>query len=128
MTGRSGLVVVADDDAGMRLLCRVNLEHEGFRVAEATTSDQVERLVATEEVAVVLLDVHLGSENGVAIAHRLRERYPGVSVVFVSGSERTDERSRVSDAAIAKPFRLEELFQTVRELANGPARPRSASP
>lgn len=123
------LVVVADDDDAIRLLCRVNLELEGYRVAEAANSRELARVADEEDVALVLLDVHLGSEDGIEVARGLRERHPGIAIAFLSGSVDFGERSAsVSDAAIRKPFTLEEFTATVHRLARGTAPPPAASP
>ena len=65
-------VVVADDDAALRLLCRVNLELEGYRVLEVENAHELGRVLAREDVALLLLDVHLGRDDGVDVARRLR--------------------------------------------------------
>ena len=123
------LVVVADDDDAIRLLCRVNLELEGYRVAEAANSRDLERVTTEEDVALVLLDVHLGSEDGIEVARGLRERHPDVAIAFLSGSVDFGERSAaVSDAAIRKPFRLEQFTETVHRLAHRKDRPPPGSP
>jgi len=123
------LVVVADDDDAIRLLCRVNLELEGYRVAEAANSRELARVAEEEEVALVLLDVHLGSEDGIEVARGLRERHPGIAIAFLSGSVDFGERSAsVSDAAIRKPFTLEEFTATVHRLARGTAPPPAGRP
>jgi DNA-binding response OmpR family regulator len=123
------LVVVADDDDAIRLLCRVNLELDGYRVAEAANSRELARVADEEDVALVLLDVHLGSEDGIEVARRLRERHPGIAIAFLSGSVDFGERSAsVSDAAIRKPFTLEEFTATVHRLARGTAPPPAATP
>lgn len=123
------LVVVADDDDAIRLLCRVNLELEGYRVAEAANSRELARVAEEDEVALVLLDVHLGSEDGIEVARVLRERHPEIAIAFLSGSVDFGERSAsVSDAAIRKPFTLEEFTATVHRLARGTAPPPAASP
>ena len=123
------LVVVADDDDAIRLLCRVNLELEGYRVAEAANSRELARVAAEEDVALVLLDVHLGSEDGIEVARGLRERHPDIAIAFLSGSVDFGERSAaVSDGAIRKPFTLEEFTATVHRLARGTAPPPAATP
>ena len=123
------LVVVADDDDAIRLLCRVNLELEGYRVAEAANSRELARVAEEEDVALVLLDVHLGSEDGIEVARGLRERHPNIAIAFLSGSVDFGERSAaVSDGAIRKPFTLEEFTATVHRLARGTAPPPAATP
>jgi two-component system OmpR family response regulator len=112
------VVVVADDDEAMRLLCRVNLELEGYRVVEAMDEAQIEAAVRDEDVALVILDIRLGTHDGVEIARGLRERHPGVPIAFLSGSVRFgDELADFSEARIRKPFTLEELIGTVHRIA-----------
>lgn len=118
MGAQDNLIVVADDDEAMRLLCRVNLELEGYRVREARSAAEIDEALAGEDAALVILDVHLGSDDGLEIARRLRAERPGVAVAFLSGSVHLDEyAAALSDAAITKPFNLEELIETVHRLA-----------
>jgi DNA-binding response OmpR family regulator len=130
MDGRAQrLVIVADDDASIRLLCRVNLELEGYRVLEATGLDEIARIAEEDDVALVLLDIHLGREDGIEVARALRASRPGMPIAFLSGSVDFSERSAaVSDAAIRKPFTLEELIGTVHRLAAGSPRSPEAEP
>lgn len=108
-------VLVVDDDPSIRLLCRLNLELEGCRVLEAASVAQARAELANEDVDVVLLDVHVGSENGVEFMHELRRAHPDVKVALLTGSDRVEDTG--SDAVIPKPFRLEQLTSTVANLA-----------
>jgi two-component system phosphate regulon response regulator PhoB len=113
-------VVVADDDSAMRMLCRVNLELDGYRVLEADSGEELERLLAEEDkVALVILDIHLGDRDGVDIARSLKTTRPDIPIAFLTGSGlySLDEADAVSDATIRKPFTLEELTSTVSRLA-----------
>ena len=117
MEGSNGTVLVVDDSDSMRLLCRVNLELEGYRVLEAATLADAEGHLADEPVHVVLLDVHVGEENGYDLLERLR-REPGIGVALISGSADVGESDRARvDAVIGKPFSLEDLSTTVGRLA-----------
>jgi DNA-binding NtrC family response regulator len=112
----SHTVLVVDDDASIRLLCRLNLELDGWRVLEAATVPQArEQLDASADVEVVVLDVHVGSENGVEFLHELRRDRPGLKVALLTGSE--DVADAGSDAVIPKPFTIEQLTSTVANLA-----------
>jgi DNA-binding response OmpR family regulator len=119
-------VLVVDDDAAIRLLCRVNLELDGHRVAEAATLDEARAALAAEPVKVVLLDLHIGNERGVDLLRELREDRPEVAVALLTGSpqKRSPEEEAAADAVISKPFAIEELDQTVRRLAEGSIRAR----
>jgi CheY-like chemotaxis protein len=110
--------VVADDEPSLRLLCRINLEGEGYRVLEAASEAEVDRLLEEEDVRALLLDIGLGAEDGVAIARRLRDDRPDVAIAFFTGSAlplAEAERSLVEDV-ISKPFSLEQLSETARRL------------
>lgn len=107
--------MVADDDPALRLLCRVNLELDGYRVFEAASGEELERIVSGEAVDAVLLDIRFGADDGVEVAERLRERHPEVRIAFLSGSL---DRSEPGPAQgfLAKPFSLDALAETVRQL------------
>jgi DNA-binding response OmpR family regulator len=114
----SNTVLVVDDDAAIRFLCRVNLELDGWTVVEGGTVSEARAAVAEEDVAVVLLDVHLGSENSLDLLAELRVEHPDLPVVMLTGSVGTPTLDGVAvDAVVAKPFRPDELTATVRRLA-----------
>jgi two-component system OmpR family response regulator len=113
-----GAVLVADDDAPLRLLCRVNLELEGYRVYEATNAADVERVLAEEDVDALLLDVRLGEDDGLALARSLRSTRPELPIALFTGSvDRVDSWSDLAEGYLPKPFSLDDLVATVRRLA-----------
>jgi DNA-binding response OmpR family regulator len=111
-------VLVVDDEAAIRLLCRVNLEFEGFRVLEAGTLADARRTLEAEPVDVVLLDLHVGGDDGWTLADELRDRDADVKVALLTGSVEVAATSAARvDAVVRKPFTLEELLTAVRRLA-----------
>jgi DNA-binding NtrC family response regulator len=111
-------VLVVDDDKSIRLLCRVNLELDGHEVLEADSLDKARATLAAEKVAVVLLDVHLYGERSDPLIGECHAQEPPIPVVLVTGSaDITQERLGDADAVLPKPFELEELLTTVRDLA-----------
>src|SRR5918997_3441357 len=117
MSGQGVTVLVADDDPAIRLLCRVNLELEGYRVLEVPDAASAEAALAEDDVQVLLLDVHLGADDGREVAGRLREAYPDLAIAFFTGSVALDLVRGAVDGVVPKPFSLEELSETVRRLA-----------
>jgi DNA-binding response OmpR family regulator len=110
-------VLVVDDDAAIRFLCRVNLELEGWAVHEAGAIEQARKTLAAAAVDLVLLDVHVGVESGLDFIAEVRERNPGVPVVLLTGSVGSPGLKGVdADAIIAKPFTLEQLTGTLARL------------
>jgi DNA-binding NtrC family response regulator len=108
-------VLVVDDDPSLRLLCRVNLELEGYAVVEAGTIGEAEQALADGGVDVVLLDLHLGNEQGVALVPTIEQRGLSSSLALLTGSP----GNRVPEGAtvIPKPFAIDQLTGTVRRLA-----------
>jgi DNA-binding response OmpR family regulator len=115
----SHTVLVVDDDASIRMLCRLNLELDGWRVLEAATIQAARETVNAEQVDVVVLDVHVGSGNGVEFMHELRRDHPHLKIALLTGSDRVGDAG--SDAVIPKPFTIEQLTSTVAGLATRPA-------
>lgn len=118
MDSPSSTVLVVDDDAAIRFLCRVNLELDGWTVREAGTVAEARTAVAQGDIAVVLLDVHLGVENSLELLAELHAEHPGLPVAMLTGSVGTPTLEGVTvDAVIPKPFKPDHLAATVRNLA-----------
>jgi DNA-binding response OmpR family regulator len=118
MGGRGVTVLVVEDEPSIRLLCRVNLELEGHRVLEAGSLAEARQELEANEVDVVLLDRHVGSEDGYELLRELRDRESGIRIALFTGSvEIGSEDRRIADAVLAKPFAIDELLSTVRGLA-----------
>ena len=115
--GGGRTILVVDDEPSIRLLCRINLELEGYTVREAASLSEARAHLENEDVAVVLLDIHVGSEDGYDLLDELRSRDGHVAVALLSGSATIDERGAGVDAIIGKPFHLDELAATVARLA-----------
>jgi DNA-binding response OmpR family regulator len=110
----SHTVLVVDDDAAIRFLCRVNLELDGWTVHEAAAIETARELLAGAEVDIVLLDVHVGGESGLDLIAEIRERRPGLPVVLLTGSVGSPGLEGVdADAVISKPFTLDQLTGTL---------------
>ena len=107
--------LVVDDDAALRLLCRVNLELEGFAVREAASVAEADAALAAERPDVVLLDVHLGGEQTHDLLARIRA--DGIPVALVTGSVDMNDYRDSADAMLAKPFVPQMLVETARRLA-----------
>ena len=111
-----GTVLVVDDEPSIRLLCRINLELEGYDVLEAGTLADARSAAASSDLILVLLDLRLGNESGRTLLEELRSRTPRVPVALVTGSAELDPGDGTADATLVKPFTIDALLRTVREL------------
>ncbi len=110
-------ILIVDDDPSIRLLCRVNLELEGYVVLEAATLDDARQQLGEVDVDAVLLDVHVGAQSGYDLLGELYGRTP---VALLTGSADAEEvAAQAADGRIPKPFTLEQLAGTVRRLTGG---------
>ena len=107
-------VLVVDDEHSLRLLCRVNLELEGHTVREAGTLAEAKRELERATPDVILLDVHVGADDGLELLDEIAALELPTRVGLLSGtSEVSPElRSRV-DSVLGKPFELERLSAAV---------------
>jgi two-component system, OmpR family, response regulator len=111
-------VLVVDDEPSIRLLCRINLELEGFDVLEAGTLAEARAAVASRDLSVVLLDLRIGHETGSDLVRELHDRTPRVPVAFVTGSAEIGPNvDGLADAYLRKPFTIDALLSTVKRLA-----------
>ncbi len=112
-------VLVVEDDESLRMLCRINLELENYRVLEADTVDRATALVSAEPIDVVLLDLHVGERHGTELLPVLRAERPDAAVCLLSGTSEADPPDEEGvDGFIRKPFELDVLTETVARLAS----------
>jgi DNA-binding response OmpR family regulator len=115
-------VLVIDDEAPIRLLCRVNLEAEGMHVLEAADGATGLELALERRPDVVLLDVMMPGLDGWLVAERLLddERTREIPIVFLTARAEFRDRTRGLDIGgvdyVTKPFNPLDLASLVRAL------------
>jgi len=121
-------VLVIDDEAPIRLLCRVNLEAEGMRVLEAIDGAGGLELARTGSPDLILLDVMMPGLDGWRVAEQLLddETTRSIPIVFVTARAEVRDRARGLDAGgidyVTKPFNPIELAPLVRDVLERVAR------
>jgi DNA-binding response OmpR family regulator len=86
-------------------------------VLEAAEVAEARRLLETEQIDVVLLDLNVGPERTDDLLEELRRRTPPMPVALVTGSiDVLAPAHPEADAVLAKPFEVDELAATVRRL------------
>ena len=118
-------VLVIDDEAPIRLLCRVNLEAEGMQVIEAADGPSGLEAARAESPDAILLDVMMPGLDGWTVAERLLEDEAtrAIPIVFLTARAEARDRARGIDLGgldyIVKPFNPVELASLVREVVEG---------
>jgi DNA-binding response OmpR family regulator len=122
MSSESTRVLVIDDEAPIRLLCRVNLEAEGMQVLEAADGPSGLEKARAESPDVVLLDVMMPGLDGWRVAEELLDdpRTASIPIVFLTARAELRDRARGIDLGgidyVTKPFNPVELAPLVRNL------------
>src|SRR2546421_9250874 len=115
-------VLVIDDEAPIRLLCRVNLEAEGMEVLEAADGPSGLEQARTEAPDVILLDVMMPGLDGWRVAEQLltepaTERIP---IVFLTARAEFRDRARGLDIGggdyVTKTFKPRQLAPLIEEV------------
>ncbi len=73
-------VLVVDDDDSLRMLCRINLELEGYSVVEASSIERAQEVLAAGPVDAILLDLHVGQGDGRQLIASLGTSRPPVAL------------------------------------------------
>ncbi len=110
-------ILVVDDDAAIRELLGIYLAENDMRVSTAPSGAEMARLLASEVIDLVVLDLRLNGEDGMKLARGLRESGT-VPVIILSG--KLDEADRVmglemaADDYVTKPFSNREMLARIR--------------
>ncbi len=114
---RPGRVLVIDDDRRIVDLLVDVLTMDGYEVLSADNAGDGLMLLASTTVDVVLLDVRMPRVDGYTALRRIRQGYPDVPVIMVTGNaDHQMARETLKQGAfdyIAKPIDLAHLAKTV---------------
>ena len=115
-------VLVIDDEAPIRLLCRVNLEAERMEVLEADDGERGLEIARSERPDVILLDVMMPGLDGWEVLQRLLDdpATRDIPIVFLTARAELRDRARGLELGgvdyVTKPFNPTELAPLVESL------------
>ena len=116
-------ILIVDDSALARRMCRNILEPEGYAVLEATDGLSALERYFLEKPDVVLLDLVMKGMYGLEVLEKLRQMDPDVKVVVVSADVQSSSHDLVQEAGgkafVNKPFDRTELIQAVQAVLAG---------
>lgn len=110
-------ILVVDDDPGLRELLQQYLSEQGYSVDAVADGSAMERHLAEHAADLVILDLMLPGEDGLALARKLRMR-GGQPIIMLSA--RGEDVDRIiglevgADDYLAKPFNPRELLARIR--------------
>ncbi|MCJ7483187.1 MAG: response regulator transcription factor [Thermodesulfovibrionales bacterium] len=110
-------ILIVDDEERMIRFIRMNLEHDGFQVAEAFNGKQAIQRIRDVTPDLILLDVMMPDLDGFEVLETIRE-FSNVPVIMLTAKGEEDDRVRGlengADDYITKPFSPRELVSRVK--------------
>jgi chemosensory pili system protein ChpA (sensor histidine kinase/response regulator) len=119
-------VLLAEDDADIRLMLRTLLEARGYRVVEAKDGPATLEVAEAERPDIILMDLQLPRLNGFAITRHVRQSdmLRHVPIVVVSGHDPAKHRNLAlaagCNAYLQKPIDLDQLEALISRLLDAP--------
>ncbi len=112
-------LLVVDDEPEICDFLKSFFEDRDFDVQTALSGERALELVETFKPQVMLLDIKMGSVDGISVLRKVKEKNPKTKVIMVTALETTEkieEAMRLgADNYITKPLSLEYLENDVRE-------------
>lgn len=110
-------ILVIDDDPIFRMLMRDILEEAGLEVIEVPEGSEADEICRRRSISLVLTDLVMPGAEGIETIKQLRNNYPYLPIVAVSGAFGGAFLKIASflgaDAAVRKPFTAEQLLQVI---------------
>jgi CheY-like chemotaxis protein len=116
-------VLLVEDDESVRKLARVALARSGYTVLTASDGSAALDLADREPtIDLLVTDVAMPKMRGPDLARALRQRRPGLKVLFISGyvQDAGDRLGLAESDFLVKPFSLDDLARKVREVLEEP--------
>jgi CheY-like chemotaxis protein len=113
------VVLVVEDEPLLRMLAVEVVEEAGFTAIEARDADEaVVLLESRSDITLLFTDVNMpGSMDGLKLAHAVRDRWPPIKILVVSGKQRLQSSDLPSNSCfIGKPYQTSALVDELRSM------------
>ena len=123
LTGTAKLLLVEDEDAVRTFSARA-LSNKGYQVMDAASGAMALQLLEEKKIdpEILITDVMMPEMDGTTLARHVREKYPHVKIIFISGyaEDRFKEHLGADVWFLPKPFTLKQLATKVKEVLDSP--------
>ena len=109
-------ILCVDDEEIPRTLRKFILQKKGYRVLTATSGSEALAMLDKEGVNLVLSDQIMPGMTGTELTKRIKEAYPSMPIVLISGVNEIPQDASYADRFISKVGGPELLFDTVAEV------------
>jgi DNA-binding response OmpR family regulator len=117
------LILVVDDEEGIRSLLKDFFQNKGFEVLVAEDGQQALELAEKHHPDLMITDLLLPKEHGIDVMHKIKDRF-FIPIIAISGIYKKNEiKEKIDDIYLdgfyEKPLDLEELFLGVQAILYG---------
>jgi DNA-binding response OmpR family regulator len=116
-------ILIADDEAAIRLLIRRALASAGCDICEASNGEDAIRILETRFIDLAIIDIVMPEREGLGVIIEARERWPRLKIIAISGGgglgrDETLDLARIVGAndAIRKPFNFRDIAGRIEAL------------
>jgi len=113
-------IIVADDEANIRLLMEAVLTEEGYQVTVVATGREALRKILKEDFDLGIFDIKMPDMNGLELIQRIRELKKTFPVVVCSAFKHLQDDYVIGTSGIAayitKPLNLEDFKKRIKEI------------
>jgi len=125
MTGKP-VVMIVDDDHGIRKLVSILLSSEGYEVMEAANGKIAQSLIRERPADLVITDIVMPDKEGIEVIQILKKESPKSRIIAISGAALGGQYLKVAktlgaDAVLQRPFKNTEFMDLVRQVLSLPA-------
>lgn len=110
-------LLICDDDRDIRNALKIYLSGEGYKIFEAENGEEALKIVSSEEIHLILMDIMMPKMDGVSATAKLREN-SNAPVIFLSAKSEDSDKilglTAGADDYITKPFNPLEVIARVR--------------
>jgi DNA-binding response OmpR family regulator len=110
-------ILLVDDEEGIQMLYREELEEEGYEVISAYTGEEGLEKFKAEEPDLVILDIQMPGMNGIETLRQMKMNNPELPVILSSAYNeyKQDLGAWASDEYVVKSSNINELKEAVRK-------------
>jgi ActR/RegA family two-component response regulator len=119
-------VLLVDDDAELRTVYMLGLEHHGFEVVPAATVNEALNLISTQTFDALLTDLHMPDPaGGFTVVSAMRHKQPNAITLVNSGYPAIEEAMTTillqADEVLVKPLKMTKIAEIIKEKLSNPS-------
>jgi DNA-binding response OmpR family regulator len=127
------LILLVDDEVAVRNFYQLYFEHHGFAVRPASSSSEALRVLQEQPIALAVIDIYLGHDNGIDLVRQMRAIAPDLPVILMSGMNYEEPMFQEAlktgaDGVYSKTLPLAQLLMDVKRLLAKEQKPEPEKP